>query len=306
MKKIALITINYNREKITHEFLKSVAKLKNTPDYSINIFVIDNGSKEIFKLTAEEKKLGNIKILRTEDNLGFTGGNNTGFKYALKNKYDYIMILNNDTDADKDLVKNLFAAAEKNPRLGLLGPKIYFTAGHEYHKDRYKKSDLGKVFWYAGGFMDWANIMSTHRGIDEVDHGQYDKQQDVEFVSGCCMFMRREVLETVGLFEPRYFLYCEDADLNQRIKRAGYMIQYVPSAKLWHNAGGSTGGIGSKLQDYFSSRNRMLFGLRFAPIRSKIALIRESWRLLLRGREWQKKGIRDFYLNRFYKGSFPL
>jgi GT2 family glycosyltransferase len=62
MKKIALITINYNRGKITHEFLKSVAKLKNTPDYSIGIFVIDNGSKEILKLTKDEKELGNIKF----------------------------------------------------------------------------------------------------------------------------------------------------------------------------------------------------------------------------------------------------
>ena len=107
-------------------------------------------------------------------------------------------------------------------------------------------------------------------------------------------------------FDNRYFLYFEDSDLSQRLKKAGYKILFYPKAILWHKNAGSTGGSGSSLQDYFTTRNRMIFGLKFAPLRSKIALIRESLRLLSSGRQWQKKGIRDFYLRRFGKGTFPL
>lgn len=306
MKKIAIISIDYNRDAMTHDFLESVNGLRHTKDFLITTIIVDNASKDVFSLTKEEKARGNVVVLRNDVNTGFTGGNNTGMRYALENGFDYIVVLNNDTMLDPDLLKTLFEEAEKDSSIGLLVPKIYFAPGHEFHEQRYKKNELGKVFWYAGGFVDWANVMSVHRGVDEVDHRQYDTQEEVGFATGCCMFIRRAVLEQVGLFDQRYFLYCEDADLNERIKHAGYKVMYVPQAFLWHISAGSTGGTGSVLQDYFLSRNRMLFGMKYAPLRSKIALVRESLRLLRSGREWQKKGIRDFYLRKFEKGSFGL
>jgi len=165
---------------------------------------------------------------------------------------------------------------------------------------------LGKVFWYAGGVIDWANVKSVHRGVDEVDHGQYDENKEIEFATGCCMMIKREVLEKVGLFDKRYFLYYEDADLSVRIKKAGFSIYYAPKAFLYHLNASSSGGAGrgNELQDYFLTRNQMFFGMKYAPIRSKIALIRQSLRLLSNGRREQKKAIQDFYLGRLGKGSF--
>jgi len=108
----------------------------------------------------------------------------------------------------------------------------------------------------------------------------------------------------VGLFDEQYFLYYEDADLNERIKKAGYHIYYVPTAAIAHVNASSTGGAGSIIQDYYITRNRMLFGMKYAPLRTKAALMRESGNLLLGGRLYQKKAIRDYYLGKFGEGKY--
>jgi len=303
MKAVGLITINYNSEKETHACLASLKKLTVPNGYSLHIMVVDNGSKVPFVLTKEEEQRGNIHLIRSEQNLGFTGGNNLGIQHVLDKGASYVMLLNNDTIADPKLFVELLKELESDNTVGMTVPKIYFAKGHEYHKDKYKKEDLGNVFWYAGGSVDFANVFTRHRGIDEVDHGQYDSVEEVDFATGCCVLIKREVLEKVGLFDDTFFLYFEDGDLSMRVKKAGYKILYVPSAILWHiNAGSS--GSGSALHDYYLTRNRMVFGMRYAPLRSRIALIKESIRLLINGREWQKKGLRDFYLGNFGKGSF--
>jgi len=302
MKKIGLVTVNYNTAEDTKNLLQSLKHVK-TPDFTLDIIIVDNGSKNIFKLP-ENLNQKNIKLIRSETNTGFSGGNNIGIKEALERGADYILIINNDTIVDPEMIVNLLEVLESKPEIGVTTPKIYFAKGREYHKDKYTKEDLGKVFWFAGGSTDWNNVMSIHRGIDEVDHGQYDKIEETEFATGCCMMFKREVLEKIGLFDDRYFLYYEDADLNERTRRAGYEIYYVPTAVLIHVNAASTGGAGNVLHDYFISRNKMLFGMAYAPLRTKIALIRESLRLLRNGRPFQKLAIKDYYARRFNKGTF--
>jgi GT2 family glycosyltransferase len=304
VKNVSIITVNYNTEDDTHAFLKSAEKAYK-PNLSVEIIVVDNGSKNVFTLSGEEKKK-QIILIRSDINTGFAGGYNIGMKRALAGNADYILIVNNDTVMDESLITNLLTVLEHDPKIGVTVPKIYFAKGHEFHKDRYKKDELGKVFWYAGGSTDWNHVTSIHRGVDEVDHGQYDKIERIDFATGCCMMFSRDVLEKVGLFDERYFLYYEDADLNERIKRAGYEIYYVPTAVLVHINAASSGGAGNGnvLQDYFITRNRMLFGMSYAPLRTKIALFRESMRLLGNGRPYQKQGLRDFYLRKFNKGTF--
>lgn len=301
MKKVAVITVNYNTAQDTTTFLKSINTI-NKEDLILDVIVVDNGSKEIYALPSNVKDY--VTLIRSDENTGFSGGYNIGMQEALERGADYIMIVNNDTIADEEMVLNLIKVLDSNSKIGMTVPKIYFAKGHEFHKDRYKKEELGKVFWYAGGYADWDNVTQIHRGVDEVDKGQYDKSEPVGFATGCCMMFKREVLEKVGLLDDRYFLYYEDADLNERIKRAGYEIYYVPQAVLVHVNAASSGGAGNVLQDYFITRNRMLFGMTYAPLKTKLALIRESLRLLRSGREFQKLAIKDFYQRRFNKGTF--
>jgi len=305
--KVSIIILNWNRKKDTIECLESLAGLIIS-GYELEIIVVDNHSTDGSQKAVEEafkkleKKNISCKQIKNKENLGFAEGNNVGMRYALDSGADYLLALNNDTEVDKELITKLLMVAKKHPKVGAIAPKIYFAKGFEFH-DKYKKDELGKVFWFAGGDIDWANVYGTNHGVDEVDKGQFNKTRETDFATGACMFLKREALKEVGLFDEKYFAYLEDADLSQRLKKKGWKVLYTPKTKIWHKVSQSSG-IGSDLNDYFITRNRMLFGMYFAPLRAKAALIRESFKLLIKGRKWQRIGIIDFYLGRFGKGSW--
>lgn len=301
MKKVAVVVLHFNGEKDTLECLQTLSNL-SAEDCRLLIIVVDNGSTAASKAVISNFQ---VRLIRNEENLGFAGGNNVGIKYALDWAADYILILNNDTLVDKNLIDELLKVANSDEKIGIVVPKIYFAKGYEFHKDRYKNQNLGKVIWYAGGIMDWENVIGKHRGVDEIDRGQYDKIGETDFATGCCMLVKKEVFETLGLFDKKYFLYYEDSDLSVRAKKAGYKIMYVPKAIIWHKNAGS-GGCGSLLQDYYITRNRLIFAMRYAPLRSKISLIKEGIKLLIFGRKWQKRAVCDFFVGRFGKGSYSI
>lgn len=306
--KIAVVILSYNNKTDTIDCLRSLSEVSSATDLSV--IVVDNGSKEKFKLGNESIKLTDkffdIKVIRNDKNLGFSGGNNIGIRYAQSLGVDYTLILNNDTIVEKKIIEELYSVAKSNDDAGIIVPKIYFAKGYEFHKDRYKNDERGKVIWYAGGIVDWKNVLTSHRGVDEVDHGQYEVSSTTEFATGCCMLVKEKVFEKVGLFDERYFLYYEDGDFSERVKRSGYRILYQPKAILWHKNAATAGGAGSTLQDYYISRNRLIFAMKFASFRSKLALIKETFQLLLSGRKWQKRGIIDFYVGKWGRGSYPL
>lgn len=302
--RVSIVILTWNAVDLTLEALKDVGKL-DTKGLQVEIVVIDNGSTDGTQEELHDYKLANMpfKLIRNEKNLGFAEGNNVGMKDAVKRGADYILLLNNDVILSRDLLVQLIKVAERDKKIGLLAPKMYFAKGYEFHKKRYKKSDLGKVLWYAGGMVDWDNVYSSHRGVDEVDEGQYNKQEETDVVNGACALIRTEVIDDIGYLDEKLFLYWEDADLSERAKRAGWKVVYTPKTHLWHKVAQASG-IGSEMNDYFLTRNRMVFGMRYARLRARLALVRESFKLLASGRKWQKIGTRDFYLGRFGKGSW--
>lgn len=305
MKSVFISILNFNGRKNTIECLRSINKLSRN-GLKINVVVVDNDSSERFSIDQGILDGISLKVIFNKKNLGFSGGQNIGIRYALENNAAYVLVLNNDTKLDEDIVYRLVEAAQTDKLIGIISPKIYFAKGYEFHKDMYSEKDLGKVIWYAGGLMDWKNVLGKHRGVDEVDKGQYEKTEETDFATGCCMLIKKEVFEKTGYFDERYFLYYEDNDFSQRVKSKGYKIIYEPKGILWHRNAGSSGGSGSTLQDYYITRNRLLFGMKYAPVRSQIALLRESFKTLIKGRRWQKKGVLDFYLRRFGKGSYEF
>lgn len=300
MKKVFIIVLNYNGKRDTVECLHSLKRLK-VAGFRLSTVVVDNhstdGSVELIKsLTAGG--LGELTLIENRENLGFAGGNNVGIRYALQKGADFVLLLNNDTVVDKNLVAKLLNSAQTHRLGGIFGPKIYFARGFEFHRGCYQPSDLGKVLWYAGGRIDWQNVLFSHRGVDEVDRGQYEETEETDFVSGCAMFVRKAVFQKTGLLDSKYFAYLEDADFCQRARKEGFGIFYVPPAFLWHKVARSSGGIGSSLQEYYITRNRLLFAWRYAPFRSKFAVFRESLKFLLRG-GIKREAVLDFYLRRF-------
>jgi len=301
--QVFILILSFNRREDTIATLESIQKLK-VKDFRLTAVVVDNASKDGSAEALKNFRMENgaFRLIVNKKNLGFAEGNNVGLRWCLKNGADFIAVLNDDTIVSENLIAELLEVFGKYPEAGIIAPKIYFAKGFEFKKG-YKPDELGKVIWYAGGDIDWKNVYGTNHGVDAVDKGQFDKVAETDFAAGCCLFVKREVLKEIGLFDKRYFAYLEDADLSQRAKRAGWKVLYAPPAHLWHKVSQSSG-IGSELNDYFITRNRMLFGLTYVPLRTKIALIRESLRLLRNGRKWQKIAIRDFYLGRFEKGSW--
>ena len=294
MTKVAIITVNYNGKEDTLELLKSIYGLRFR-SYDLKIMVVDNASSDE-SVSAIHKQFPEVDILQAGANLGFSGGYNKGLEYAQIWGADYFFLINNDTlIKDSNLIEELIKTIKLDPKIGLVSPKIYFAKGFEFHKDKYAMEDLGKVIWYAGGEFDWDNIGSIHRGLDEVDYGKYNEIAQTDLISGACALIKKEVLEKIGLFDEKYFLYFEDSDFQKRATDAGFKKYYNGKASIYHKVSQSTG-IGSKLTDYYHTRNRLIFGIKYGNSRTKFALLREAVKLLIFGRNAQRQGVLDFYL----------
>lgn len=298
MIKLCTVILEYQNPKMTLETIGSLLKARLPEGVKQQLVVVDNSPVPDGSLKKALKKYRNIKLITTLQNTGFAAGNNLGIKYGLRHKADYFLLINNDVLVDRQFLLKLLAA-----KADLAVPKIYFARGYEYHKDRYQPDELGKVIWYAGGKFDWNEVFGRHLGVDEVDIGQYDKTKAVDFANFCCVLIKKEVIDKIGLLDPRYFLYWEDADFSHRAQLNGFKQTFVPQSKIWHKSSGSSGS-GSQLHDYYITRNRLVFGFKYARLRTKLALLRQSLWQLFAGRPGERKGVIDFYLHRLGKGSW--
>ena len=297
MKHVSIVIVNWNGKKDTIACLASIKAMKKT-DAVVDTIVVDNGSTND-SVRAIKSTHPWVRIIELPENKGFSGGNNVGILSAFLQKADYVWLLNNDTVVEVNALTILNAFEDES--VGVAGSKIYFQAGHEYHKERYAKNEQGKVFWYAGGIVDWDNMYASHKGVDELDRGQYDIVSDTPFVTGCSFMISKEVIKKVGLLDDKYYLYLEDLDYCLRVKRAGFNLRYFPSSIIWHVNAGSSGGSGSKLHEYYMTRNRLLIGMRYAPFKTKCALIREAGRFLMSGSAIKKRAVLDALFGKWGK-----
>ncbi|HEX7017962.1 MAG TPA: glycosyltransferase family 2 protein [Patescibacteria group bacterium] len=292
MDHISIVIVHYNTDKDTRECLDSLEELE-AKNFKYHIIVVDNASKEPLKLTHKQLE-NNVELLRSESNLGFTGGNNIGIRHAINtHNSDYILLLNSDTVVTPDFLEKLYKYAETEPEIGLVNPKIYFAKGYEYHKNSYAKAELGSVLWYVGGSIDWLHLLSFHRGIDEVDRGHFDSIQETDFATGCCVLIKREVFEHIGPLNERLFLYSEDVDVSLRAQRAGFKTMLCPSAVIWHKNAGSSQGAGSNISVYYQTRNRLYIGLKYGTWRAKWSALRLIGDKLLNGTKIERKAVQD-------------
>lgn len=299
-EKIAVIILNWNQIELTKECLRSVLKSKTEDKIEIEPVVVDNGSTDNSKEDLRELKsqISRLKIIFNKENLGFAGGNNVGIRDALKNGADFIFILNNDTEVKDDCILNLWQTFGEDKKIGVVSPKIYYAPGFEFHKERYKEKDLGRVIWYAGGKIDWNNVLGVHLGVDEVDQGQYEKIKNNEFATGCALMVKDAVFEKVGFFDERFSLYLEDLDFSYRIAKVGFKLIFNPKAIVWHKNAGSSS-AGSALQTYYFTRNRLLFAQKHAPLKLKLLVYRQALEKLRQGSKVEKEATRDFFKKRF-------
>ncbi len=226
-------------------------------------------------------------------NRGFAGGNNVGIKQALKKGAEYILLLNNDTVVKSDFLKKLMNVAKSNPEFGILGPAIY-----EYNSENVH---------FAGGKINWLYTKGIHQS--SISNQQ---PAEVDYITGACLLIRREVIEKIGLMPEDYFLYLEDVDWCLSARKAGYKCILVPNSKIWHKVS-STTRAGSFSYIYYHFRNGLLLAKRHAPFFIKILaylwsigiILKQLPKLLIPSkRKWARaiiKGINDFYKHKFGK-----
>ncbi len=252
MKKVSIITVNFNQPGVTEELLNSI---KTTCKYpNLEIIVVDNGSRENI-VPRWIEKYSHVRFLRSEENLGFAGGNNLGINEATG---DYFFLVNNDTEFTPGLVEKLVDLLDSNPAIGMVSPKIRYYA---------EKS----LIQYAGFTpMDFNTARNKCVGLMEEDKGQYDHSTGpTGFAHGAAMMVKKEAIEKAGLMAENFFLYYEEMDWCERIKQQGYQIWIEPGALIYHKESVSVGKK-SALKEFFMNRNRILFIRRNAPRLSQL------------------------------------
>jgi GT2 family glycosyltransferase len=196
-------------------------------------------------------------LLKNEKNYGFAEGNNIAIRFAM-NIFEpqYILLLNNDVVVDKAFLAELVEVAERERKIGIVGPRIYYY-------DFFGRSD---VIDFAGeDIVLWKGRGVRHKSV-EIHGGRHDRAEVVDKINGACMLVKKEVIEKVGLLDPAFFMYWEETDFCFRAKRKGYKSVYVSTSKIWHKGASSKSGIYDFGRDkiYFMTRNRFLFVKRNA------------------------------------------
>jgi GT2 family glycosyltransferase len=180
--------------------------------------------------------------LQTGKNLGFTGGNNVGIKYAVESGADYIYLINNDTLVEEDALEKLVEVAEANPGAGLVAPVI-----HDF--------DPPQAIWFSGSALDLRRGAAWHDNARQPS--REEPPYEVPWVTGCAMLVRAQLLGRLGGFDDRYYLSWEDVDLSVRVRNEGQKLLVAPAARIYHK-GGQSGKNLEGIYGYYAVRNSLL------------------------------------------------
>lgn len=235
---VCIILVNYNGYEDTIECIRS---LKDINYSNYKIIVVDNGStKEPDKNQLEYIKK-NSEYLISEENLGFSGGNNFGMRYARKFNPKYFMLLNNDTVVKKDFMGYLVSTAEEKSDAGIVTGKIYYF-------------DPPRHIWYAGGAFDKKTCMVSHLRWDEEDHDFENYVKEITFATGCLWLLPVSVVDKIGEMDESLFLYSEDTEYSCRVIQNGLKIYFCNASVIYHKVSRSTSLL-SDLKQYYLIRN---------------------------------------------------
>lgn len=240
--RISIISVNYNGFTLTASMIDSLRRHVTTP---LEIVVVDNGSARDEAALLRER-YSDIVVLRSDENLGFAGGNNLGIRAATG---DCLLLLNNDTEVTDNTLHHLAETLDADPSIGAVCPKIRFWAPPQ-------------AIQFAGYTpLTRITLRNGLIGFGQPDDGSYDSPHETPYAHGAAMMVRREAVGKAGPMPEEYFLYYEELDWSERLREAGYRIVYDPRATVFHKESATTGQQ-SPLRSYYLTRNRLLFARR--------------------------------------------
>lgn len=289
--RVGVVLVNYNGGGFLPECLQTLC----ASDYSeMQIVLVDNGSTD-GSLEWVRQHFPLVTVLALGTNLGFTGGCNAGIAWCLEKKCDYVLLLNNDTAVAPDFLSRLMEHAGPDR---LLAPKIYF-----YDNPTLINNHLGTYDFRRGIHRDWY--------YGKTDSEASRRVQEVSMANGCALLLPIGTVAKIGLFDDAFFLYAEDIDYIVRAVSAGFKVFFVPEAVVYHRESASSGGYGSPLTIYYTTRNRLHLMhkhqknrliLGFFLVYFSVTRLLVAARYVARGQKAQLRalvfGIADFCLGR--------
>lgn len=244
MPTVSVIIVNHNGASLLEDCLTALTE-QSYKDFEV--ILVDNGSKDDSVPIARERMQG-IRVICLPANAGFAKANNLGIEAALGR---YVVLLNNDTKADRNFLEELVRAAEQDERIGMVAPKILsFHDGHTIDS--------------VGGLLLTRDGIGQGRGRGEADRGQYDRAEEMLIPSACAALYRKSMLAEIGLFDDGFFAYCEDVDLGLRGVWAGWKTVSAPMALVFHKYSATTGSY-SPLKLFLVERNHYFVVLKNYP-----------------------------------------
>ncbi|MGB5635519.1 MAG: glycosyltransferase family 2 protein [Waterburya sp.] len=244
---VGVVVLNHNGKALTEVCLRS---LLASPYPQKNIFVVDNASTD-GSVDYLRSQFSEVTIIENKENLGVTGGRNSGFRVACQQKVDYVLSLDNDARIEPQAIGELIRVATSDPQIGILGPKTYHDDG-------------SGLLQCVGGRITYTENVTVERGTNEPDRGQYDQIEEVDYFPGCALMARREVFEQLDFLDESFYGYGhEDTDFCTRAAQMGYRIVYVPQAVVWHG-GSSTIGSYSPRKKYLEAVNSMYYVRKYS------------------------------------------
>lgn len=226
---IPIIVVSWNSEADLFDTFTALTQL----DYpNTALILVDNGSDD-GSVGLVRRQFPQVEIIETGKNLYFTGGYNTGLRYALAKYHpEFVGIVNPDAMVSSNWLSSQLAVMQQDPKIGIVGPKVLFAKGFGMRDGAQSDSSaqiINTVGLTQGGFLFPYDL-----GVGQLDHGQYDKQVDVFGVSGVSMLFRSAMLTQIGLFYEPLEMYLEDAELCTRAGNSGWRIVYDPNSRVLH------------------------------------------------------------------------
>ena len=255
--RLSIVTVNYNNSDSTLKLLES---LINQTNQDFQIIVIDNASEEA-DFNNLRQNVDNTTLVRNNDNLGFSGGNNVGIKEALKNGAEWVVLLNNDTWAEDGFISSL--KAKLTGLGGIVGLPLDEGGQIAY---------CGRVEWLKPTLKHAYQLTSPDGKAIEDPRQSRDLPAYQLYAIGGAVAIRKEVFEKIGFWDEKYFLYFEDADFSLRAKKAGIPVTIVPDVVIHHNTSSTTKKLGSSLLLRYHYRNALYFNLKNGPWYIKLAV----------------------------------
>lgn len=261
MNKIFIILLNYNNYRDTIECVNSI--IENEKQIDFKIIVVDNNSTN--DSVEQLRQIKDIYLIESNENNGFANGNNIGIKYALGQGAEYILLLNNDTIITLNAISKMYKKVEEHQDIGIMGARIMYNE---------EPSKINCI----GGKINWTKAVAVIEHKDEEYKEMKEDFKYTEFITGCCMLIKKEVIEKVGYLPEEYFMYYEDVDYCVQVLNNGFKLGICLDSIIYHKESAASGGKQSPFAIKWNTRNRLIFMKKYLPKK----LVTKLWFYLTR------------------------